>query len=202
MSYKNCMHLVSRQIQVTWYTWTFIFSSFRQIRVLNSKMKAWSILQLGVLIGTSCINCSWFREDQLWPIDDGHIVTMDPVLVLFHADDMLTQCGLLMPHGAMDLTPTISMFKLASNKSAYTCQYYNDVIMGAMASQITGVSIVYSTVCSGADQRKHQSSASLAFVGGIHWWPVNSPHKGPVTRWRHHELDTPLTVPEQSAIAV
>ena len=37
-----------------------------------------------------------------------------------------------------------------------------------MASQITGVSIVYSTVCSGADQRKHQRSASLAFVQRIH----------------------------------
>ena len=36
--------------------------------------------------------------------------------------------------------------------------------------------------CSGADQRKHQSSALLAFVMGIHRWPVNSPHKGPVTR--------------------
>ena len=37
-------------------------------------------------------------------------------------------------------------------------------------------------VYSGADQRKHQSSASLAFVLGIHRWPVNSPHKWPVTR--------------------
>ena len=54
--------------------------------------------------------------------------------------------------------------------------------MGAMASQITSVSIVYSTVCPGIDQRKHQSSASLAFVRGIHRGPVNSPHKGPVTR--------------------
>ena len=42
--------------------------------------------------------------------------------------------------------------------------------------------IVYSAVYSGADQRKHQSSTSLAFVQGIHRWPVNSPHKGPVTR--------------------
>ena len=50
--------------------------------------------------------------------------------------------------------------------------------MSAMASQITGVSIV----CWGADQIKHQSSASLAFDRGIHGWPVNSPHKGPVTR--------------------
>ena len=54
--------------------------------------------------------------------------------------------------------------------------------MGAMASQITSLTIVYSTVYSGADQRKHQSSASLAFVWGIHRGPVNSPHKGPVTR--------------------
>ena len=52
--------------------------------------------------------------------------------------------------------------------------------MGAMASQIT--TIVYSTVHSGADQRKHQSSASLAFVRGIHQWHVNSPPKWPVTR--------------------
>ena len=42
--------------------------------------------------------------------------------------------------------------------------------------------IVYSIVCSGADQRKHQSSASLAFVREIYRWPVNSPHKEPVTR--------------------
>ena len=55
--------------------------------------------------------------------------------------------------------------------------HYNDVIMGAIASQITCFAIVYSTVYSGSDRRKHQSSASLAFVG-----PVNSPHKWPVTR--------------------
>ena len=54
--------------------------------------------------------------------------------------------------------------------------------MGTMASQITSLTIVYSTVYSGADQRKHQSSASLAFVRGIHRGPVNSPHKWPVTR--------------------
>ena len=60
--------------------------------------------------------------------------------------------------------------------------HYCDVIMGLMASQITSLTIVYTTVYSGGDQRKHQSSASLAFVRGIHRWPVNSPHKGPVTR--------------------
>ena len=60
--------------------------------------------------------------------------------------------------------------------------HHNDVIMGAMASQITCLVVVYSTVYSGADQRKHQSSASLCFVWGIRRWPVNSPHKRPVTR--------------------
>ena len=56
------------------------------------------------------------------------------------------------------------------------------LIMGTIVSQITSLTIVYSTVYSGADQRKHQSSASLAFVWGIHRGPVNSPHKWPVTR--------------------
>ena len=47
---------------------------------------------------------------------------------------------------------------------------------------------VRSTVCSGADQRKYQNSAPLAFVRGIHWWPVDSPHKGPVT-WKMFPFD-------------
>ena len=72
-------------------------------------------------------------------------------------------------------------------------QIYNrDVIMGAIASQITSLTIVCTTVYSDGDKRKHQSSASLAFVRGIHRGQVNSPHKWPVTRkkvsiwWRHH----------------
>ena len=60
--------------------------------------------------------------------------------------------------------------------------HYNDVIMGAIASQITSITVVYSTVYSGADQRKHDSSAFLAFVRGIHRGPLNSLHKWPVTR--------------------
>ena len=60
--------------------------------------------------------------------------------------------------------------------------HYDDVMMGAMASQIASLTIVYSTVYSVPDQRKHESSASLAFVRGIHRWSVNSPHKWPVTR--------------------
>ena len=61
-------------------------------------------------------------------------------------------------------------------------KHYSDVIIGVMASQITSLTIVYPTVYSGADQRKHQSSASMAFVRGIHQSPVNSPHKWRVTR--------------------
>ena len=54
--------------------------------------------------------------------------------------------------------------------------------MGTMASQITSLTVVCSTVYSGTVQRRHQSSVPLAFVRGIHRWPVNSPHKVPVTR--------------------
>ena len=64
----------------------------------------------------------------------------------------------------------------------YTLFHYSDVIMGRIASQITSLTIVYSTIYSDAAQRKHQSSASLAFVWVIHRWPVNSPHKCPVMR--------------------
>ena len=56
------------------------------------------------------------------------------------------------------------------------------MIMGTIVSLITSLTIVYSTVYSDADQGKHQSSASLAFVWGIHRGQVNSAHKWPVTR--------------------
>ena len=71
-------------------------------------------------------------------------------------------------------------------------RHYNDAIMSAMASPITRISCVCSCVSSGADQRKHQSSASLAFVRGIHRWPVNSPHKGSVT-WKMFPFDDVIT---------
>ena len=69
--------------------------------------------------------------------------------------------------------------------------HYNDVTMGAIASQITNLTIVYSIVYSDADQRKHQSSASLAFVRGIHLGPVPQMATGSYAEnvsiwWRHH----------------
>ena len=65
---------------------------------------------------------------------------------------------------------------------ASICWHYDDVIMTMLASQITSLTVVYSIVYSGVNQRKHQSSASLAFVREIHRGPVNFPHKWPVTR--------------------
>ena len=63
-----------------------------------------------------------------------------------------------------------------------TLLHYDDVIMTMLASQITSLTVVYSIVYSGVNQRKHQSPASLAFVREIHRGPVNFPHKWPVTR--------------------
>ena len=72
--------------------------------------------------------------------------------------------------------------------------HYSDIIMSTIASQITSISIVCSTVGSGTDQRKYRSFASLGFVWGIHQWLVNSPHKWTVTLksvsiWCHHHVD-------------
>ena len=74
-----------------------------------------------------------------------------------------------------------------------TLVHYDDVIMSAMASQITSLTIVHSTVYSGTDERKHQSSMSLAFVRGIHRWLVNSPRKGPVM-WNMFPFDEVMMV--------
>ena len=92
------------------------------------------------------------------------------------------------PHSVSKPLQLDSVFHSSSPLSLTCCKFqqpvshYSDAIMRAVAFQITGVSIVCSLVCSGADQRKHQSSASLAFVRGIHRSPMDSPHKGPVTR--------------------
>ena len=74
--------------------------------------------------------------------------------------------------------------KLSWSKESWTsCRvHYDDVIMTMLASQITSLPVVCSIVYSGVNRRKHQSSASLAFVREIHRGPVNFPHKWPVTR--------------------
>ena len=69
--------------------------------------------------------------------------------------------------------------------------------MGTMASQITSLTIVCSTVYLGADQRKHQSSVSLAFLRGIHRGPVNSRHKWPVAQkmFPYHDVIMNIYIP-------
>ena len=81
-----------------------------------------------------------------------------------------------------DLNTPYHAYMYIKMKCVCVLSHYDDVIMGAMASEITNLTMVYSTVYSDADQRKHQSSASLAIVRGIHRGPVNFPHKWPVTR--------------------
>ena len=84
------------------------------------------------------------------------------------------------PFGEIVKTGIIGCCHLTTNEDSLV--HYSDVIMGAMVSQITSLKIVYSIVYSDANQRKHQSSVSLAFVREIRRWPVNSPHKWPETR--------------------
>ena len=79
----------------------------------------------------------------------------------------------------------LCMRVMAETVQIQVLHHYNDVIMSAIVSPITSMTIVCSTVYSGADQRKHQSSASLAFVWGI---PVNFRHEGPVT-WKMFPFD-------------
>ena len=74
--------------------------------------------------------------------------------------------------------------------------------MGTIASQITSLTIVYSTVYSDEDQRKHQSSTSMAFVWGIYRVPVNSPYKWPVTRKMFSFDDVIMMSPYQLSKAV
>ena len=83
--------------------------------------------------------------------------------------------------GSQDSTRTEYITRTIQS-ATMPCANYCDVIMVAMASEIASLTIVYSTIYTWADQRKHQSSVSMAFEWGIHRWPVSSPHKWPVTR--------------------
>ena len=90
----------------------------------------------------------------------------------------------------------VGALKISHRWFSTALHHYVDVIMGAMTSQITSLAIVYSTVYSGADQRKHQSSASLVFVRGIRRWLLAqkaSNAENVFIWWRHNE-DTRIPV--------
>ena len=119
------------------------------------------------------------------------------VIALFFLD----WCNSFIIHGCFTIAISVRSWSIrVISTSAQPQDHYCDVIMGMMASQFTSRTIVYSTVYSSLDQRKHQSSPSLAFVRGIHWWPVNSPHKRPVTR-KMFPFDDVIMITRQSATA-
>ena len=99
---------------------------------------------------------------------------------------LLTHIYITRPQWVYIKSKLISFPLISEVTSIFSCNnsepYYSDVMMVAIASQITSFTIVHSNVYSDANQRKHQSSASLAFVRGIHRGPVNFPHKWHVTR--------------------
>ena len=103
------------------------------------------------------------------------------IVVLALRKETHTTSNAIIPRDTLEVSAN-PYKRSTDNRARMVCRHYSDVIMSAMASQVTSLTIVYSTIYSGADQRKHQSSASLAFVRGIHRGPVNSPHKWPVTR--------------------
>ena len=112
-----------------------------------------SITELGFV---NCMRCFHLKQDP--NKDDGLVVRIFGS-ALGRACSREREFLLLQVHGHLVRLQTM---------------HYGDVIMGTIASRITSLTIVYSTVYSGADQRKHQSSASLAFVWGIHrdrWIP-------------------------------
>ena len=114
-----------------------------------------------------------------WP-EAGTIIVTGPYSGhILHMIQYLSDCILTdKHHSPWNMYTVCALFCCAQSTSSH----YNDVIMGTMASQITSLTIIYSTVYSDADQSKYQSSASLAFVRGIHRWPVNSPRKWPITQ--------------------
>ena len=89
----------------------------------------------------------------------GHLIrTMITLQVSIVSALRFNICPCLQGHMCTTLVPKSVKY------CALMASHYSDIIMGAMASKITGVSIIYSTICSGTHQKKHQISVSLAFV--------------------------------------
>ena len=125
---------------------------------------------------------TWKRFRYYWPFVRGiHRKIVDPT----HKGSVMWILDVFFDAGWLvyDVTVMTRILGLcASCRLNVGLTHYSDVIMTRVASQITGASFFCSIVCSCADQRKHQSSASLASVRGIQRWLMDSPHKGPVTR--------------------
>ena len=132
---------------------------------ITSFMNVYSIVYSGTdqRKHRSHVSLAFVRGIHRWPVNSPH---KGPVTCkIFSFDDVI----MVHPVAAQ---PDILVIMI----------HYTDVIMSRLASQITSLTVVYTIVYSDADQRKYQSSASQAFVQGIHRSPMNSPHKWPVTR--------------------
>ena len=102
--------------------------------------------------------------------------TLSMHILVYPSEMLLISSILLINFDLAYCTATVQRIHFRSCPRQYVPTqgyHYNDVIMGGLASQITILTTVYWSVYSDADIRKHQSSASLTFVRGIHRWPVN-----------------------------
>ena len=117
---------------------------------------------------------------KMWAIFSSiRVFNVKPIISLFKCSNVVYLVQQIQRSKTTIITTRFSRYQPVREDVIY---HYCDVTMGAMASQITSLTVVYSTVYLDADQIKHQSSALLAFVQGTHRSPVNSPQKWPVTR--------------------
>ena len=122
-----------------------------------------------------------------WTIKCGVVLSKYKNVFVFHITSGHTE-------GTCDFWKT----KIRLSHIISTILHYNDVILSAMASQITSLTIVYSTVYSGADQRNIRVPRYWPFVQGIHRLPVISLHKWPVT-WKMVPFDD-VTISSSSGL--
>ena len=155
-----------------------------QNTIKNNKTQQSAGIIRGRFLSIDLTHCGWNKMGSVLQTTSSNDFCTENISILIQFRLVVV------PHGPFDRISALAQVMVwhfwPSHRRTFAStginEHYSDVIMSAMASQITSVSIVYSSVCSGADHRKHQSSASRVFVRGIHRWPVNSPHKGPVTR--------------------
>ena len=116
---------------------------------------------------------AWSRHRYTWS-NSSFSYGLKPAYIIYYwktlPSDMYVLCVVISSRQATRLVWCMQDIYSVCDKTSYL--KIITVIMSAIASQITSVFIVCSCVCSGADQRNHQSSTS----------PLESPHKGPVTR--------------------
>ena len=152
-----------------WWFETPSWSLWRQCNVINTD-KIWNLFQ--------CKECLADNGDPIvkirrsWDMQDNFILDESGIIRFYSQEE-----------GKLGFPTALIQYLLMFRHDFFLGMIffhyiYSDIILSAMASQITGISIVCSTVCSCADQRKHQSSAALASVRGIHRWPVVPLTKG------------------------